>query len=471
MSSSFSLEAWSPSPPDHCEPQNDFLLLLSSYSHTCIPSNLAFISTLLGSLSIVSWLFAQLPQIFKNYSLKSTSGLSIFFLVEWCLGDASNLLGALFTKQAAWQVVVAGYYVCVDMMLVAQWLWYEHLYHGRSKGMDLSFMDGRGDGNDRGTGAVLIGISPSDSGSEGRRSEDSGRSDSKKAYARKISSGGDNVFHTPNFSDSPPTKEKATSSSPFGASTTAPRTIHRLQHSASPMPSPKTILCIALLITLVSGHPSPSSSNPLMIATQSSPTATETAGTILSWTSTLLYLGSRLPQLYKNHSRRSTAGLSAALFIAAFFGNLFYSASLLTNPCAWSSFPAYGGGGWVGEEGSERWDWVGRAVPFWLGAAGVLALDATVGLQFLMFRVVEGDEEEVGEMVLRDEDEGESETGRGRGRWRWRRVSGWMRGWVPSPSPSDRAAVEPDGGSGEEQGLLSRGEGENENGAAEYGSI
>ena len=62
---------------------------------------------------------------------------------------------------------------------------------------------------------------------------------------------------------------------------------------------------------------------------------------------------------------------------------------------------------------------MGKAAPFWLGAAGVLALDGAVGVQFLIF----GEEAKV--VQVRDE----------RGRSRWRRVSGWMRGWVPSVSP------------------------------------
>ena len=77
---------------------------------------------------------------------------------------------------------------------------------------------------------------------------------------------------------------------------------------------------------------------------------------------------------------------------------------------------------------------MGRAAPFWLGAAGVLALDAAVGAQFWWF----GEEGE-------GEGEGESDGGeerrvgkdeRGRGMGRWRGVSGWMRGWVPSLSPA-----------------------------------
>jgi len=76
----------------------------------------------------------------------------------------------------------------------------------------------------------------------------------------------------------------------------------------------------------------------------------------------------------------------------------------------------------VGKEGSDRATWVALAGPFWLGAAGVLALDATIGLQFWMFG--EGGEEKVA--IIQDE----------RGRNHWKKVSGWMRGWVPSPSSS-----------------------------------
>ena len=158
---------------------------------------------------------------------------------------------------------------------------------------------------------------------------------------------------------------------------------------------------------------------------------TQAVGRLLSWLSTLLYLGSRLPQLYKNHTRRSTSGLSPTLFVAAFFGNLFYSSSLLTNPCAWSTFGAYGGGGWVGPNGSDRAEWVGRAAPFWLGAAGVLVMDAAVGVQFWWFGEV-GEKEVV---VV------EERVGR---RSRWRRVSGWLRGGMPSVAIwNDAGMIEP----------------------------
>ena len=121
MALSHIASAMEPMLPKHCAPTSHILLKLSTQLGTCIPTPLAAISTLLGSLSIVAWLFAQMPQIFKNYRIKSTAGLSILFLGEWLAGDLTNLLGALFTKQATWQIIIASYYVFVDVCLVVQY--------------------------------------------------------------------------------------------------------------------------------------------------------------------------------------------------------------------------------------------------------------------------------------------------------------------------------------------------------------
>ncbi|KAH9834275.1 PQ loop repeat protein [Teratosphaeria destructans] len=328
--------AFKPALPDHCEPTNDFLLHFSSAFHTCIPTPLAFTSNLLGTISILAWLCAQLPQIWKNYRYSSTSGLSIFFLVEWCLGDISNLLGALFTHQASWQVAIGGYYVFVDLCLVAQWLWYEKLRHGKM--VRRVFGEPRdGSGPDGGTDGMYIDGMPT---SQTPSTEGENDSDGNAKHSRPQV-----IFRSPTFARKKTDAEKA-SPSPSGT------TIHRVGPSSSPMPSPspRTILLIACLIAMTHATPTPltsppSSSLPPTTTTSPSPSPTrlELTGTILSWTSTALYLGSRLPQLLKNFHRKSTAGLSPHLFLAAFLGNLFYSAALLTNPRAWHDFGPYGG--------------------------------------------------------------------------------------------------------------------------------
>ncbi|KAM0805093.1 PQ loop repeat-domain-containing protein [Usnea florida] len=405
MSLSYPLGIWV-SLPEHCTPTSRNLANFSSAFHSCVPTSLAFLSTALGILSIISWLFAQVPQIYKNYQLKSASGLSIYFLGIWLLGDSSNLLGAILTRQAAWQVVVAGYYVCVDVGLVSQYVWYIHL-QSPGKGGPLgnaSEMDRPGTGS----GEVLVGISPSDGSSTENPDTKDGKSDTNamdtptkprdiQGSARDLSSSFSKekeILGWGSFTD--PTERHGTPS--FG-------------------PSPRALLLVSTLCVGLSN------ASPLYIQSKDTSTtvfSSESVGRILSWCSTGCYLGSRLPQIYRNAHRRSTAGLSPILFIAAFFGNLFYSSSLLANPLAWSSYPPYGLHGWVDSEGSDRTTWVTLAAPFWIGAAGVLALDATVGVQFLMYG--EGDVEK----PVSEQDR--------KGKIRWRRVRGWMRGWVPNPS-------------------------------------
>jgi solute carrier family 66 (lysosomal lysine-arginine transporter), member 1 len=340
------------------------------------------------------------------------------------MGDATNLLGALFTNQAAWQVVVAGYYVFVDVCLVWQYFWYTYIKPS---------IDGRSlhsvDDSDRGDPDMdsINGLSPinshfRDADIQSLASEDAKSKESETSLP----------INAPRFSHIP--YEKAARATPDHLSASA-------ASSWMPSPSPRTLLYVSTSCALLSrANAAPTSTAFLSTTTSplhsSATPSLQLAGVFLSWLSTLLYLISRLPQLYHNFSRKSTAGLSPLLFFAAFCGNLFYSSSLLANPNAWQDFPPYGGHGWAGPDGSARWEWVGRAAPFWLGAAGVLLMDGLMGVQFLLYG--DGGEEKI--VKVRDR----------RGWSRWERVSGWMRGWVPSVRGRERVV-----GLGESQRLIS----------------
>ncbi|MCJ1224327.1 hypothetical protein MMC12_000972 [Toensbergia leucococca] len=433
-------ETLSPNLPDHCTPTTSFLASISSSFYICVPTPLALLSTTLGIFSILSWLFAQLPQIFKNYTLQSTAGLSIYFLIVWCLGDTTNLIGALLTKQATWQVVVAGYYVCVDVVLVSQYNWYTHFRPWREgRTPDERDEDNGRDGREPGN--IIVGISTSSSTSNGSSMEDD-RKDTQVISKSSIQpqEARVNAYRTRRIPSSP--EEKTTERS-------SARTINRRQQSPPSLtPSPKTLLLVSMLCAvLVNASPLQSSPEP-DLRLSAAFNAAEFIGRIFSWTSTVLYLGSRLPQIYKNYSRHSTAGLSPALFIAAFFGNLFYSTSLLTNPLAWSSYPPNGLHGWTGPEGSDRITWVSLAAPFWLGAAGVLALDCAIGVQFLMY----GEGDGSGTFIEAED---------AQGRMRWMEVTGWMRGWVPSPGTEELE---------DERPLLDREEDEGRGNPSRYGA-
>lgn len=350
-----------------------------------------------------------MPQIYKNYQIQSTAGLSIFFLSEWLLGDLTNLLGALFTNQATWQIIIATYYTFVDVCLVVQFFWYTYI---KPRLVGTSLHSAASSERSDGDSDVINALSPINTEfPEGPlcRTEMQ-QSRGQEEGLKPSSDDGNQQFSPVNYHghsvDFPSPKERQ-ANFPW-SSVASPKTV--IAGAAASLVQPGRAAPIPVLIGLKA----------LQLQVQSE-SSLELAGTILSWCSTLLYLGSRLPQLYKNWSRKSTAGLSPLLFLAAFSGNFFYSTSLLTNPNAWHDFGPYGGGGWADQYGSDRVDWLLRATPFFLGAAGVLLMDGMMGVQFLMYS--EREEEMV---KVRDR----------RGYSRWQKVSGWMRGWVPMVSKS-----------------------------------
>lgn len=426
-----------PSLPNHCSPQSDFLAQLSSTLNICVPTHQAFLSTLLGCLSIVSWLFAQIPQIIKNARLQSTAGLSVYFLVEWCLGDAANLAGAILTSQATWQVVVASYYLSVDMvsapnmllsLLTSQVLVLQHYFYSHYKSRTKEKLLANPEDHD---GHRTEGTFPAESINSGQTplpdlfSPTSFNGSASRVSNQKVS------IPCPGSPRSSAFSEKHTSS-----------LSRSLRFSKPSLHTPSKILLAGSLGCALLSHASPlPSPGHLSISSSYHPFASVDLGSILSWLSTVLYLCSRLPQIYKNHRRRSTAGLSPHLFAAAFCGNLFYSSSLLSNPLAWASYPPYGAHGWAPANGSDRLRWITLAAPFWLGAAGVLFLDAVVGVQFLIF----GDGEHALDVPIAVIPPGVAIDAEvlARGRTQWRNLDGWMRGWVPSPTPSIRGIFWP----------------------------
>ncbi|KAF9092209.1 hypothetical protein BGX29_010568 [Mortierella sp. GBA35] len=87
---------------------------------------------------------------------------------------------------------------------------------------------------------------------------------------------------------------------------------------------------------------------------------------LLGWGSAILYLGSRIPQIYKNWRMKSCEGLSIMMFVFSVFGNVFYVASIFLN--------------------SVEWDYLIKNMPWWLGSGGTLVFDFTIFFQFYIYR-------------------------------------------------------------------------------------
>ena len=110
----------------YCHPVHGSLLWISSTFGICIPSYLALASLLSGTCSIISNLVALLPQIITNYNRGEVGGLTPAFLAFWFIGDLMNFVAPNLTRQATWQRISEGWHVSVDLVLIAQFVWYSY---------------------------------------------------------------------------------------------------------------------------------------------------------------------------------------------------------------------------------------------------------------------------------------------------------------------------------------------------------
>ncbi|KAJ4487860.1 PQ loop repeat-domain-containing protein [Lentinula aciculospora] len=96
-------------------------------------ASLTDLSVFLGYTSILCWLGAQFPQVLENIRRRSCEGLALPFLANWLFGDISNLIGCLLTHQLPFQTWLAAYFVSVDLALVGQYVYYQHVNPPRTR--------------------------------------------------------------------------------------------------------------------------------------------------------------------------------------------------------------------------------------------------------------------------------------------------------------------------------------------------
>ncbi|KAI8048958.1 PQ loop repeat-domain-containing protein [Gilbertella persicaria] len=110
-----------------CIPTEDtdaYLRWINSVLGICIHSYLNALSVFLGYLSIFCWLNAQIPQVMKNYKLRSADGLSLYLLYFWLAGDLGNMLSCILNSQLPFQIYLATYFVSTDLILLFQYFYY-----------------------------------------------------------------------------------------------------------------------------------------------------------------------------------------------------------------------------------------------------------------------------------------------------------------------------------------------------------
>jgi uncharacterized protein with PQ loop repeat len=297
----------------------------------------------LGVFSVAVFSFCMLPQVVKNFKSKSTEALSVALLVQWISGDVTNLLGAVLTRQLPTMQLVAWFFCCVDTLLLFQWV-----YYGR-EGANVGAA-GREDSPTERT--ALLGADAEDTDAHGRSflaNDDHGLNrltprKNKRSIFLSVS-----IFFATGlfmlFSSSSLSPSSLSSSSSFSSSSFV----------SSPLSSGARVLLSAGV--RVCGSQAGIAGWALH------------TGNLLGWSSGLLYLSSRIPQIIKNKKDRSVKGLSKWTFVSAVLGNSSYALSILLHSHREMTTGAY----------------LLSTFPWLVGSLGTVLLDIIILLQIKFY--------------------------------------------------------------------------------------
>ncbi|XP_053379540.1 lysosomal amino acid transporter 1 homolog [Mercenaria mercenaria] len=100
----------------------------------CVSGERGIASEVLGLASILTWMVVSVPQMIKNFrNIRGIEGISLMLILMWTLGDTANLVGGILTKQLPLQIYLAIYFVFADLVLFAQFLYYNLYWKNKYK--------------------------------------------------------------------------------------------------------------------------------------------------------------------------------------------------------------------------------------------------------------------------------------------------------------------------------------------------
>ncbi|TKR82964.1 hypothetical protein L596_016631 [Steinernema carpocapsae] len=102
---------------------------INEHFSDCVDTHLKLLGFAVGLLSLFCWFLPTLPQLWNQFRSKTCDGLSFLFVLFWLLGDVSNMLGSVMTRQTATQILTGAYYIVQDVVLISQYVYYTKFYH------------------------------------------------------------------------------------------------------------------------------------------------------------------------------------------------------------------------------------------------------------------------------------------------------------------------------------------------------
>lgn len=303
---------------------------------TC--DQMSIISNGFSTLSLCSWICAQMPQIYTNYCTKSAEGISPSFLLLWYMGDFLSLTSCLLNDVVLkFQIYLSLFFLFNDTTLCYQYYYYNSVYPRKQGTMEYTELNGEEDDD------------PQTSNSAAMVHNDSTASIHIRSNHSETKFNSSSPLNSSNSSYSPGGSYEAVKQPSVSKSAALGAVIHGVASNAMP-------------ILNAAAEPDVSSRS------------RENLGLFLAWCCTVVYMSSRCPQLYKNYKRKSVDGISPLLFGAALMGNLTYTLSILTS-CAF-----------LFEEGKT--DFFLKELPYILGSSGTIIFDIAYFYQRNLYKDV-----------------------------------------------------------------------------------
>ena len=338
---------------------NAYTGLVRDIFRVCAYSSIDYVGFLSGLCSIAFWIVCQFPQMLQNYQLKTSEGLSGYFLLLWAFGDSCNLVACVLTgDQTPVQMYTAVYFLMSDSVLISQFVLYRKRQIQREERQTrrrrrLSFNESIIREEEE---------SPEDANENAVISATMARIDENISTARSYEEESRNDPTTPKRT----TKKHKKKKKPVSPST----------YVTGFLGAGVSVYSIRSLSGSDAMRSLSGATRSLQSATgclnQAVSTASEarvTSGRFIGYASATSYLGGRVFQIMKNRKRKSCEGVSALMFFFAISANVTYGMSIIFMK-------------------NFRWVEIVDSLSFLLGSLGTCVLDLYILKQSRYYRAL-----------------------------------------------------------------------------------
>ncbi|KIW05690.1 uncharacterized protein PV09_03552 [Verruconis gallopava] len=334
------------------------------------------LSGICGSISIACWIVVFSPQIAENFRSQA-EGLSVAFIVVWSLGDVFNALGGILQGVLPTMIILAVYYLLVDIVLLGQCFYYKGFSLTDRPVEDVAKPNAEETGPSATEHTRLLLDNAHDNNAAAPRS-------TLQRTASQVS------FHERLF--------------PVDATHLSPATPLHSNHAERrrTVQPPRSLLqsflvnFFVVLLVLIAGvfgwFLSHLSADAMIPDEPVEAPSFNVLGQVFGYICSVLYLGSRVPQLLLNHRRRTTDGISMLFFLFACIGNATYNISIFAySPESVCEVPMHCK---TGEAAQIYWKHIAVNLSWIIGSLGTLILDMGVFVQYFMYKKESKEEEE-----------------------------------------------------------------------------